>query len=58
MSLLSVPFLRFPEILEILMICPYLKVLVGTHKVVSPFFKGKHDCKEFLVVALVVTFGH
>ncbi len=56
LSLSSIYFLRLSKVLEILMICPDLEVLVGAHKIVSPFFKSEHDCKELFVINLVISF--
>ncbi len=55
-SLSSIYFLRFLEILEVLMICPNLEVLECPHEIVPPLFEGEHDGKEFFVVDLIVTF--
>ncbi len=55
-GLLTIYFLGFSEILEILMICPDFEVLVCAHKVMPPFLQRKHDSKEFLVIDLIVMF--
>ncbi len=47
-SLSSIYFLGLSEVLEILVIHPDLEILVGAHKVVSPFFEREHDRKSSL----------
>ena len=50
----AIEFLRLAEILEILVVGPDFNVNRGAHEVVSPFFQGEHDGKEFLVIYLIV----
>jgi hypothetical protein len=50
----AIEFLRGHEIFQILVVRPDLKFVLGTLEEMSPFFKGTHHCKHFLVVNLIV----
>ncbi len=56
--LLSIKLLRLSKVLEVLMVHPNLHIFRGSHEVVPPFFKSKHDGEEFLVVDLIIPFCH
>ncbi len=55
-GLMAVQLLGFSDILEILMICPDLKILSCSHQVVLPLIECKHNCEQFFVVNFVISF--
>ncbi|KAG6867966.1 hypothetical protein C0993_008953 [Termitomyces sp. T159_Od127] len=54
LGLLTVELLGCPEVLEVLVISPNLKLMLGTLQEVPPFFKELDDGQHLLVVDLVV----
>ncbi len=53
-----VQLLQFPEVLEVLMICPDFYILSCPHEVMPPFQKGEHNGEELLVIYFIVMFCH
>ena len=50
----TIQFLSGHKILQVLVVCPDLKLVARAFKEMPPFLKGTNDCKHFLVVDLVV----
>ena len=54
-SLATVEFLGLSEIREVFVVGEYLDWGGGSEEIMSPGIKGSHDCKEFVVIDVVVS---
>jgi hypothetical protein len=53
-SLVAVEFLRGHEVLQVLVICPDFKLVMGAFQKMAPIFQSSDDRQHFLVMDLVV----
>ena len=56
-SLATVEFLGLSEVGEVFVVSEYLDRGGGSEEIVSPGIQGSHDCEEFSVIDVVVSFG-
>ena len=56
-SLATVEFLGLSEIGEVFMVSEDLDWGGGSKEIVSPGVQGSHDCEEFSVIDIIVSFG-
>jgi len=58
LSLAAIEFLCHHEVFEVLVVCPDLKLVVGTFQEVVPILQCSDDCQHLLVMDLVVSLYH
>ncbi|KAG6876147.1 hypothetical protein C0993_005333 [Termitomyces sp. T159_Od127] len=54
LGLSAIELLGCSEVLKVLMICPNLKLMLGTLQEVPPFFKGLDDSQHIFVIDLII----